>query len=95
MNALARIDLPDWPRLMREDLAASYLGIGATTLDGLGIEPRRVGRCKLYDRRDLDRWADRLGGQPLTDRAADQAAHDVERQFNERRRRQHTEGGER
>lgn len=68
MTAQARIDpadMPDWPRLMRESLAAAYLGIGASTLREHGPRPRKFGARTLYDRRDLDRWADALDGQPL------------------------------
>lgn len=59
-----RESLPDWPRLMNEGQAAAYLSIGATTLREKGPAPRELGRRRLYDRLDLDRWADRLGGQP-------------------------------
>jgi len=72
MNAPARIDravLPDWPRLMRAPLAAAYVGIGETTLRTHGPQPKRLGGAVLYDIRDLDRWADALGGQPLDDSA--------------------------
>lgn len=67
MTAQDRIVLPDWPRLMPVQTAAQYLGIGETTLRGLGIEGRKIGKRVLYDRIDLDRYADALGGQPLDD----------------------------
>lgn len=59
--ALAREALPDWPRLMREPMAAAYLGISASTLRQHGPDPRHIGRAAVWDRRDLDRWADALG----------------------------------
>lgn len=62
---LERAAMPDWPRLMGIGLAARYLGIGVTTLRDKGPEPKRIGARVLYDRRDLDRWADSLDGQPL------------------------------
>lgn len=62
---MERASLPDWPRLMAVHLAARYLGIGVTTLRHKGPEPKRIGARVLYDRRDLDRWADALNGQPL------------------------------
>lgn len=62
---LARQTLPDWPRLMSVELAAAYIGIGMSTLRDRGPEPKRFGSRVLYDRRDLDRWADALDGQPL------------------------------
>ena len=62
---LERAAMPDWPRLMAVELAARYLGIGTTTLREKGPQPKRIGVRVLYDRRDLDRWADTLDGQPL------------------------------
>ena len=56
---------PGWPRLMRIELAAKYLGVGPTTLREQGPQPKRHGARVLYDIRDLDRWADALDGQPL------------------------------
>jgi len=81
----ARHILPDWPRLMSEDQAAAYLSIGSTNLRENGPSPKRHGRRVLYDRRDLDRWADRLGDQPLGERAANDEAAEIERKFLERR----------
>lgn len=83
----SRPSLPDWPRLMREDQAAAYLSIGTTTLRTRGPRAKELGRRRLYDRRDLDRWADRLGGQPLTVQEQREEASEVERRFLERRRR--------
>lgn len=77
--------LPDWPRLMGEEMAARYLSLGTTTLRANGPTPRRMGRRVLYDRLDLDRWADRLGGQPLTVAEQQTEAADVERRFLEKR----------
>ena len=71
---------------MSEPLAAEYLSIGTTTLRENGPEPKRYGRRRLYDRHDLDRWADRLGGQPLTVPEQQAEAAEVERRFLERRR---------
>lgn len=84
MSQPARQLLPDWPRLMDEPQAAEYLSIGKTMLREHGPKPKRLGRRVLYDRVDLDRWADRLGGQPLD--IAEQAAEaaEVERRFVER-----------
>jgi hypothetical protein len=80
-----RAELPDWPRLMGEELAAAYVSLSATTLRERGPEPRRLGKRRLYDRNDLDRWADRLGGQPLTVPEQHREAADVERRFLEKR----------
>lgn len=82
----ARCLLPDWPRLMDEPMAAAYLSIGTTTLRADGPAPKRKGRRVLYDRHDLDRWADRLGGQPLDVREQQEEAREVERRFLEKRR---------
>lgn len=85
MTAPAKIPLPDWPRLMPVELAAQYLGIGPTTLREKGPQPKRLGKRVLYDRLDLDRWADALGGQPLdeVDEAKERA--EVTRRFLEQR----------
>ncbi len=86
IKSLGRAALPDWPRLMAVDLAAQYVGIGTTMLEEQGPAPKRIGRRKLWDRRDLDRWADALGGQPLEGREAEEHAKDIERHWRERRR---------
>jgi hypothetical protein len=85
MNALARLELPDWPRLMSEDLAAAYLSIGTTKLREEGPAPKRHGRRVLYDRRDLDRWADALNEQPLSEADQVREAQEVERRWREKR----------
>lgn len=69
--AVAEADLPDWPRLMRAELAARYLGVGVTLLREDGPQPKRWRGRVLWDRADLDRFADALGGLPLD---ADQRA---------------------
>lgn len=78
--------MPDWPRLMSASRAAQYLSISETSLRLDGPAPRRYGRRVLYDRNDLDRWADRLGGQPLTMQEQREEAAVVERRFLEKRR---------
>jgi hypothetical protein len=71
---------------MSESLAAAYLSIGKPTLREHGPEPVRVGRRVLYDRKALDRWADNLGGQPLTIEEEAAETREAERRFLERRR---------
>ena len=80
-----RAALPNWPRLMAVDLAAAYLGLSATTLREKGPAPKEHGKRRLYDRNDLDRWADRLGGQPLTVPEQRAEAREIERRFLEKR----------
>ncbi|MGJ0236939.1 helix-turn-helix transcriptional regulator [Novosphingobium fluoreni] len=58
---LSRAELPAWPRLMREALAAAYVGISVSMLREHGPPQKHLGRCALWDRNDLDRWADALG----------------------------------
>lgn len=48
------------PRLMGEAAAAQYLGISQTNLRGLGLPRRELGGRRLYDRTDLDDYADSL-----------------------------------
>lgn len=67
-------------------MAAAYLSIGTTLLREKGPQPKRQGKRRLYDRRDLDRWADRLDGQPLDTDAQQAEAAEVERRFLEKRR---------
>lgn len=84
MTAPARITLPDWPRLLSAPLAAAYLGIGETTLRDLKLPQRNIGKRVLYDRRDLDRHADALAGQPLDAPEREAEADDIARRIEER-----------
>lgn len=86
MGEALRIITPDWPRLMSEPVAASYLSLSPSTLRAAGPEPKRHGRRVLYDRRDLDRWADSLNDQPLDASERKAEAAEVERRFMEKRR---------
>jgi hypothetical protein len=71
---------------MPVELAARYVGIGVTLLEEQGLPAKRIGRRKLYDRLDLDRWADRLDGQPVEEGEAGDESQATERRFLERRR---------
>lgn len=66
-------DLPGWPRLLSKDMAAAYISLSVGTLGNLPIVVRRVGSRVLYDRHDLDRWADGLAavGTPANANDAD------------------------
>jgi hypothetical protein len=88
----SRAALPDWPRLMPIELAARYLSRSPTVLRERGPKPKRDGRSVLYDKKDLDRWADRLGDQPVSEPELPDAAADEERRFFERRRRRAGDG---
>jgi hypothetical protein len=46
------------PRCLSREQAANYLGIGRTLLSRIGPPPIRLGRRRVYDRVDLDRWLD-------------------------------------
>lgn len=48
------------PRLMQAKAAAHYLGISPTKLRAIGLPCKRDGGNVLYDRSDLDAWADGL-----------------------------------
>lgn len=76
--------LPDWPRLMDVDLAAAYLGIGASTLRERGPAPVHIGRRALFDRHALDRFADALAGQPLDEPERRAEGGALERRVRER-----------
>ncbi|MEM1346610.1 MAG: helix-turn-helix domain-containing protein [Pseudomonadota bacterium] len=47
-------------RLMGEADAAAYLGISPTTLRRQGFNRRKLGALRLYERADLDQFADSL-----------------------------------
>ena len=83
-DPIDRVSLPDWPRLMSIEYAALYLSLSKTTVRSLGIAALRVGRRVLYDRRDLDAWADDLGGKSAASDWGAQSA-EVERRFLGRR----------
>lgn len=51
------------PRLMPAPQAAHYLGVSETTLRGLPIARRELGGKRLYDRLDLDAFADSLASE--------------------------------
>ena len=53
-------DFPDSlpARCLSRTQAAVYLGIGTTLLARIGPPPIRLGRRRVYDRVDLDRWLD-------------------------------------
>lgn len=59
------------PRLMQAKAAAHYLGISTGKLRTLNLPRKVLGGNRMYDVRDLDRFADQLSyeGQPETDNA--------------------------
>lgn len=68
MKSAAR--LPNWPRGMSEELAASYVGgISVTTLrrevaEGRAPKPHHIsGRRVVWFIEELDAWMDRIKGQ--------------------------------
>lgn len=68
-------DLPGWPRGLKEELAAAYVGLSASSVRSLvasGDFPAAVqlttGR-KVYLRDDLDRYLDRKAGRQLPEHA--------------------------
>lgn len=48
------------PLLMPAPQAAHYIGVSESTLRQLPIPRKMAGGKRLYDRRDLDAWADGL-----------------------------------
>ncbi len=58
-----------WPRLMDIPTAAAYIGMAEKTLrnrigrraeEPFEVKPKRRGRKVLFDKKDLDRYADQL-----------------------------------
>lgn len=75
-----------WGRLLSIEDAAAYLSISPNTVRNLDIAPRSIGRRKLYDIHDLDRYVDRMTDAPVLDEKPDPAAAaDEERRFFEKR----------
>jgi len=61
--------ITQWPRLMDLPTAAAYIGMAEKTLrnrisrkaeDPFEVRPKRRGRKVLFDKKDLDRYADSL-----------------------------------
>ena len=69
---------------MSEPLAARYLGISPTSLRKHGPQPVPFRRRRLYDIKALDRWADALDGQPLTNAQKVQEGDDMAQRIRER-----------
>jgi hypothetical protein len=78
------VQLPDWPRLMNQRQAAAYLSIGTTLLRDL-LPPKKVRGRSLWDRHDLDRFADAIDGQPLDPAEARSHSGEVERAWLDKR----------
>lgn len=93
-SPVARQALPGWPRLMNERTAAAYLSIGTTLLRDL-LAPKKIRGRSVWDRRDLDRLADALEGQPLDGREAESHSRDVEAAWREKRKKEGKGNGER
>lgn len=64
-----KITIKTWPRLMDVELAAAYISMAPATLrnrisrraeNPFPVKPKRAGRKVLFDRRDLDAYADSL-----------------------------------
>lgn len=63
------IVIKEWPRLMDLPTAAAYIGmaektlrnrISRTTDEPFEVKPKRRGRKILFDKKDLDKYADSL-----------------------------------
>ncbi|WP_211299443.1 helix-turn-helix transcriptional regulator [Pukyongiella litopenaei] len=48
------------PRLMPAPAAAHYIGVSESTLRTLNLPRRKLGAKRVYDRADLDAYADAL-----------------------------------
>ena len=80
-----RADLPSWPRLMCAPLAAAYLSISPTSLRTHGPKPKHLGKRRLFDKIDLDRWADSLSPDGTGRSAPPLTSKEVERRFLDKR----------
>lgn len=62
------VRLPDWPRMMRRNLACRYLDMAVTEFeravsDGTLPQPIRLGDRDRWSRTELDSYLERLAGQ--------------------------------
>jgi len=80
--------LPGWPRLLSRDLAAAYLGISASTLDGPRREAVRIGSRRARSWVDAQRTSGWREGsihagarilQPSTATGCDDTAQRIQR----------------
>lgn len=66
----ARPFMPDWPRLLRREMAASYIGVSPTKFSEMvsaGDLPQPLslsGTVVAWDRMDLDGWVESLRDCP-------------------------------
>lgn len=74
---MPKADISFAPRLLAEPEAARYLGMSATTLRSLGLPRKEMRTKRLYDRFDLDDYANALpyeGGEDANEtKCADEA----------------------
>jgi hypothetical protein len=61
--ASARASISFAPRLLPAPQAAAYLGVSETKLLTLGIPRKMLGAKRLFDRLDLDAYADALSAE--------------------------------
>lgn len=58
----ARRKIPDqWPRMMSLDVACAYCGISENLLKSHAPKRTQIGGRKLYDKKKIDDWLDKLG----------------------------------
>lgn len=65
----------DWPRGLRREQAATYVGVSPSTFDtlvadGLMPQPKRLRGCVIWDRKELDAALDNLD-PPSADETSD------------------------
>lgn len=70
-----RVDIT--PRLMPSPVAAAYLGVSESTLRQLGLPRKACGAKRLYERADLDAFADSLPYEASDHQREDTACADA------------------
>jgi predicted DNA-binding transcriptional regulator AlpA len=65
-SSLKPAQMPDWPRAMRLDLAAAYVGLSPTQFRiVVDVAPVRLSQARVaWFREDLDAWLDMKAGRP-------------------------------
>ena len=78
---MGKIDISYQPRLMPAPEAARYIGVSETTLRGLGLPRRVLGKRRLYDRYDLEAFVNAMSYDAEDASAADGDRDECDRLF--------------
>jgi len=78
---MGKIDISYQPRLLPASAAAQYLGISETSLRGLGLPRRVLGKRRLYDRYDLEAFVNSMSYDAANEGDANEDRDECDRLF--------------